>query len=66
MLRYGLYFQGRFLPPIFHLSDDASHRFTAGSGRTLRDTALESSPIVKLLTSKFVSTWSLLEDVKVR
>ena len=37
-----------------------------GSGRTLRDTALESSPIVKLLTSQFVSTWSLLEDVKVR
>ena len=39
--------------------------FTLGSGRTLRETALESLPIMKLLTSHFVSSWSLLEDVKV-
>ena len=49
-------FQLRFVISLF---------LPTGSGRTLRDTALQSPPIMKLLTSRFVSTWSLLEDLKV-
>ena len=36
-----------------------------GSGRTLRETALESSAVIKLLEDKFVSSWSLVADLKV-
>ncbi|KAL4624193.1 selenoprotein N-like [Arapaima gigas] len=39
----------------------------AGSGRTLRETVLESSPVLALLNQSFISTWSLvkeLEDLK--
>ena len=36
-----------------------------GSGRTLRETALESSAVINLLKEKFVSTWSLIVDLKV-
>lgn len=37
-----------------------------GSGRTLRETALESTPILALLNESFVSSWSLVADLKVR
>lgn len=40
-----------------------------GSGRTLRETVLESSPILALLNESFISTWSLvkeLEELQVR
>lgn len=41
----------------------------AGSGRTLRETVLESSPILALLNESFISSWSLvkeLEELQVR
>lgn len=40
-----------------------------GSGRTLRETVLESSPILALLNESFISSWSLvkeLEELQVR
>ena len=37
----------------------------AGSGRTLRDGPLESSPIVRLLKEKFISSWTLVAELKV-
>lgn len=37
-----------------------------GSGRTLRDGPLESSPIVHLLMEKFISSWTLVAELKVR
>lgn len=37
---------------------------TLGSGRTLRDGPLESSPIVRLLREKFISSWSLVAELK--
>ena len=37
-----------------------------GSGRTLREGPLESSPIMKLLKQHFISSWSLLAEVEVR
>lgn len=40
-----------------------------GSGRTLRETVLESSPVLALLNQSFISSWSLvkeLEDLQVR
>lgn len=36
-----------------------------GSGRTLRETALESTPVLALLNESFVSSWSLVADLKV-
>ncbi|KAJ8287483.1 hypothetical protein COCON_G00001420 [Conger conger] len=39
----------------------------AGSGRTLRETVLESSPVLTLLNQSFISSWALvkeLEDLK--
>ena len=39
---------------------------TSGSGRTLRDGPLESSPIVRLLREKFISSWSLVAELKVK
>lgn len=35
-----------------------------GSGRTLRETVLESSPILALLNESFVSTWSLVKELE--
>eukprot|EP00794_Sanderia_malayensis_P020397 gene20397-22410_t len=35
-----------------------------GSGRTLREGALESSPILELLEKHFVSSWSLVADLR--
>ena len=39
--------------------------FITGSGRTLRDGPLESSPIVRLLMEKFISSWTLVAELKV-
>ncbi|KAF5924607.1 hypothetical protein HPG69_004479 [Diceros bicornis minor] len=36
----------------------------AGSGRTLRETVLESSPILALLNESFISTWSLVKELE--
>lgn len=49
-----------------HSPDPASP--CTGSGRTLRETVLESSPVLALLNESFISTWSLvkeLEDLRV-
>ncbi|KAJ8780956.1 hypothetical protein J1605_000999 [Eschrichtius robustus] len=35
-----------------------------GSGRTLRETVLESSPILALLNDSFISTWSLVKELE--
>ncbi|KAK2491711.1 hypothetical protein MC885_016737, partial [Smutsia gigantea] len=35
-----------------------------GSGRTLRETVLESSPILALLNESFISTWSLVRELE--
>lgn len=35
-----------------------------GSGRTLRETVLESSPILALLNESFISTWSLVKELE--
>ncbi|ELW47635.1 Selenoprotein N [Tupaia chinensis] len=36
----------------------------SGSGRTLRETVLESSPILTLLNESFISTWSLVKELE--
>lgn len=36
----------------------------AGSGRTLRETVLESSPILTLLNESFISSWSLVKELE--
>ena len=38
----------------------------AGSGRTLRETALESPQVVDILHRYFISSWSLVDDLKVK
>uniref|UniRef100_A0A8C6WF62 Selenoprotein N n=1 Tax=Neogobius melanostomus TaxID=47308 RepID=A0A8C6WF62_9GOBI len=35
-----------------------------GSGRTLRETVLESSPIMALLNQSFISSWSLVKELE--
>ncbi|KAL6033924.1 hypothetical protein STEG23_007199 [Scotinomys teguina] len=35
-----------------------------GSGRTLRETVLESPPILTLLNESFISTWSLVKELE--
>jgi hypothetical protein len=35
-----------------------------GSGRTLRETVLESPPILALLNESFISTWSLVKELE--
>ncbi|KAJ8333172.1 hypothetical protein SKAU_G00420680 [Synaphobranchus kaupii] len=35
-----------------------------GSGRTLRETVLESSPVLTLLNQSFISSWSLLNELE--
>ncbi|CAH1261483.1 SELENON [Branchiostoma lanceolatum] len=40
-------------------------RRAQGSGRTLREGALESSPILKMLADHFVSTWTMAAEVKI-
>ncbi|KAG8143120.1 hypothetical protein E2320_000401 [Naja naja] len=35
-----------------------------GSGRTLRETVLESSPILAFLNESFISTWSLVKELE--
>ncbi|NXY10073.1 SELN protein, partial [Pteruthius melanotis] len=35
-----------------------------GSGRTLRETVLESSPILALLNESFISSWSLVKELE--
>uniref|UniRef100_A0A914BHM6 EF-hand domain-containing protein n=1 Tax=Patiria miniata TaxID=46514 RepID=A0A914BHM6_PATMI len=35
-----------------------------GSGRTLRETALESTPVITLLEEHFISSWSLVADLE--
>ncbi|NXV80257.1 SELN protein, partial [Atlantisia rogersi] len=37
---------------------------TPGSGRTLRETVLESSPILALLNESFISSWSLVKELE--
>lgn len=44
------------LPPLFHTS--------VGSGRTLRETVLESSPVLALLNQSFISSWSLVRELE--
>ncbi|ESO93526.1 hypothetical protein LOTGIDRAFT_119239, partial [Lottia gigantea] len=34
------------------------------SGRTLRDTTLQSPPVTSLLSEEFISSWSLVADLK--
>ncbi|NWJ07937.1 SELN protein, partial [Crypturellus undulatus] len=36
----------------------------SGSGRTLRETVLESSPILALLNESFISSWSLVKELE--
>ncbi|ELR56258.1 Selenoprotein N, partial [Bos mutus] len=38
--------------------------WTTSSGRTLRETVLESSPILALLNESFISTWSLVKELE--
>lgn len=35
-----------------------------GSGRTLRETVLESSPVLALLNQSFISSWSLVRELE--
>ncbi|KAB0358140.1 hypothetical protein FD754_002296 [Muntiacus muntjak] len=42
------------------LDDQGANR----SGRTLRETVLESSPILALLNESFISTWSLVKELE--
>lgn len=35
-----------------------------GSGRTLRETVLESSPVLALLNQSFISSWSLVKELE--
>lgn len=37
---------------------------SAGSGRTLRETVLESSPVLALLNQSFISSWSLVKELE--
>uniref|UniRef100_A0A8C6GAW3 Selenoprotein N n=1 Tax=Mus spicilegus TaxID=10103 RepID=A0A8C6GAW3_MUSSI len=37
---------------------------SCGSGRTLRETVLESPPILTLLNESFISTWSLVKELE--
>uniref|UniRef100_A0A8D2I8U1 Selenoprotein N n=1 Tax=Urocitellus parryii TaxID=9999 RepID=A0A8D2I8U1_UROPR len=37
---------------------------SCGSGRTLRETVLESSPILALLNESFINTWSLVKELE--
>uniref|UniRef100_A0A8C0X8T6 EF-hand domain-containing protein n=1 Tax=Castor canadensis TaxID=51338 RepID=A0A8C0X8T6_CASCN len=37
---------------------------SCGSGRTLRETVLESPPILALLNESFISTWSLVKELE--
>lgn len=37
---------------------------SAGSGRTLRETVLESSPVLALLNQSFISSWSLVRELE--
>uniref|UniRef100_H3A241 Selenoprotein N n=1 Tax=Latimeria chalumnae TaxID=7897 RepID=H3A241_LATCH len=39
--------------------------FSAGSGRTLRETVLESSPVLALLSENFISSWSLVKELEI-
>ena len=38
--------------------------FPVGSGRTLRETVLESSPVLALLNQSFISSWSLVKELE--
>lgn len=51
--------QSQLLTPasaLFHAS--------LGSGRTLRETVLESSPVLALLNQSFISSWSLVKELE--
>lgn len=37
---------------------------SVGSGRTLRETVLESSPVLALLNQSFISSWSLVRELE--
>lgn len=37
---------------------------SVGSGRTLRETVLESSPVLALLNQSFISSWSLVKELE--
>lgn len=39
-------------------------RTSVGSGRTLRETVLESSPVLALLNQSFISSWSLVKELE--
>ncbi|XP_019715183.1 selenoprotein N-like [Hippocampus comes] len=41
-----------------------SYLWSVGSGRTLRETVLESSPVLALLNQSFVSSWSLVKELE--
>lgn len=49
--RDSLYSTNIFLPSV-------------GSGRTLRETVLESSPVLALLNESFISSWSLVKELE--
>lgn len=51
---FGIFFQ--------HLS--AVCHVPKGSGRTLRETVLESSPVLALLNQSFISSWSLVKELE--
>lgn len=51
---------------FFFLKKPLSFLFydTIGSGRTLRETVLESSPVLALLNQSFISSWSLVRELE--
>lgn len=51
---------------VFSFASDlfASSKHITGSGRTLRETVLESSPVLALLNQSFVSSWSLVKELE--
>lgn len=48
---------------MFTVSLSPPHAFI-GSGRTLRETVLESSPVLALLNQSFISSWSLVKELE--
>lgn len=48
----------------FPTSLSAVCHIPVGSGRTLRETVLESSPVLALLNQSFISSWSLVKELE--
>ncbi|TWW72017.1 Selenoprotein N [Takifugu flavidus] len=55
----------QFVFEDIHWTSEISHQEAAQrSGRTLRETVLESSPVLALLNESFVSSWSLVKELE--